>query len=229
MDKVKNIYPCSDYYTLSSTQKHDQGWDTTFVEVYGLDDKKLTEYVYHYPSKTPPFFPFKTKEGKWYALYSESYHRTYVMDLDTGLKVAEDDTLRLDSPYDKSGFCPVKYWIEPFFKYSYELEGEDKILYSEYPGDSNETYSHHSTIGFVAGCYWGNDWEWQIKAIDLSSIESGTIHIYDPDNQYFAMPRRCTDLSTICGVDPDDNGDTESAWILNSSFSIVDNKLIDRD
>jgi hypothetical protein len=71
----------SRFYVKSSEYRYpdqkENTWSYTKVEIFDKDqgDIKIGEYLRNYHHKGP-FFPFKRADGQWFALYSETYHRS---------------------------------------------------------------------------------------------------------------------------------------------------------
>lgn len=125
------------------------------------------------------FHPFKSKEGKWYTLYTEGEgDHSLVMSLPDCTQIAKCDTIRGNG--DTSGFYPVQFYV-PFVAEMDFGNGIKKYTNLEDMGplekEDEEHYMshnwHHLDIGFVYGCYWAYPYE--IKVLDLSKIEEGKI------------------------------------------------------
>lgn len=227
------------YTKISEYRLLDQkpnSWSCTKVEIFDKEqnDIKVGEYIRNYPTKTlKTFFPFKSKNGNWYALYSETYHRTYVMSLPDCVKIAECNTLRLDSEFDKSGFCPLSYWVPSVYakdsrwidkSYWHDIEEEGVIAkdYAQY-------HWHHLDFGFVYGCYWGGSY--YIQKIDLSQIDNGVVEISNPFNPN-TLPEKIVDFSQVIDIYVDEEeGSAYGVGVLGKSYMFHDgsNKIMTKE
>lgn len=133
-------------YTVKTTKVPTKPgyWDHTQVEIF-KDDTKIGEYTRNYSAFYNTFFPF-TQNGKDYALISEHYTGTSVIELPSCKIIAEE-------PKAAFGFCPTDFYVPK--------EIPDRGLKGQF--------------GFVAGCIWGDDTSWKIQYLDLSQIENGII------------------------------------------------------
>lgn len=239
MEKEKNIQPPHKsrfYVKCEEYRKPDQKegtWSYTKVEIFDKEqgDVKIGEYLRNYHSKGErTFFPFKRADGKWFALYSEVYHQTYVMSLPDCKKVAECDTRRMESKFDTSGFCPCEFWVpfvsawemtwdEKFQKEYNKPATEIKWTDPEEDGVIDEPYDtidwHHLDFGFVYGCYWGG--EYYIQKIDLSKIDEGTISISAPFSPC-EVPRKVKHFSQVIEVMVDDDKGAAYGVSVNGEF-----------
>lgn len=132
------------------------------------------------------FHPFKSKEGKWYALYTEGEgDHSLVMSLPDCVQIATCNTMRGNG--DTSGFYPVQFYIPFVTEMNYGNGIGKKYTNFEDMGplekeDEEHYLSHdwyHLDIGFVYGCYWAYPYE--IKVLDLSGIEQGKITLSNVD------------------------------------------------
>lgn len=154
--------------TVKSTTS---AWDTTRVRIY-QDDTQIGEYYRNYPAFFNTFVPFKQRingEVKEYALFSDSYTRTAVMELPSCEVVAEE-------PNTSFGFCPVDFYVPYEEPWSVKSNGID-LDFEGIPG----------TFGFVAGCHWGDDSSMKVQYFDLSNIANGVIERSDPFG-YLELP-----------------------------------------
>jgi hypothetical protein len=169
-------------------------WDVTRVGVWDQWNAAglVTEYTYGYPSKSPPFEPF-WQDHHPYALFSDDYTRTSVMDLETGGVIATE-------PADPWGFCPVELWVPDWWDHN-----DGSILPGSLYWEESDKLPD-GTWGLVAGCVWGDDWSWKIQYLDLSRITegiltrderfgyislAGTLHQgvhYDPEGDRLTLP-----------------------------------------
>jgi len=187
--KSRFYVKCSEYRKLLQSPGT---WSYEKVEIFDKEqnDQKIGEYIRNYPSSgEQTFFPFKNEKDEWFALYSQTYHRTYVMSLPDCKKIAECTSERTNCP-DSSGFCPVQYWVpsvcawemtwdkkfqKKFNKPEKELIWKDTEEDGEFDENYNKIKWHHLDFGFVYGCYWGGPFF--IQKIDLSNLESGKVKI----------------------------------------------------
>lgn len=161
-------------------------------------DKQIGEYVRNYNSFFNTFCPFCIN-GKWYALYSENYTCTYVMELPSCKKIGGED------PHGH-GFCPTDYFIP--------IKDDEK---------EDPEYSKH---GFISGCVWGDDSSWKIQHLDLSKIGEGIIK-RDSRFGYIEMPRNTKRLSDIIELDEWDSDKFHDTIEIGMSFRFKLNGELD--
>jgi hypothetical protein len=150
-------------------------WDVADVRIlrrYGNGNPSPVVAEYHRDYRgRPPFEPFRQVmhgEERHYALISLHYEQTDVMDLSTGRIIASEDC-GADEP-DGYGFCPVGFYVPDW---------RDVHDDSDFPGawhwDDRHDRWPDGTLGFVWGCYWGDDNGWKVQALDLTGIAEGVI------------------------------------------------------
>jgi len=132
---------CWNYLLVSIFQKQEDG-----------SKVKIGEYLRHYHALMRTFCPF-IKDGKEYALYSEDYTATSVMELPSCKKIAGEKP-------DGNGFCPTDFYV-PCSEDNEETDSEEIKI--------------DGLFGFVGGTVWGDDWSWKVEFLDLSQIEQGII------------------------------------------------------
>ncbi len=91
------------------------------------------------------FHPFVGQGGKLYALYSRHYTATRVMSLPDCRDLGGEEPA-------SGGFCPVEFFV---------------------PYDPERGLD--GSVGFVAGCVWGDDSSWKVQFLDLSRVAEGVI------------------------------------------------------
>jgi len=143
------------YFTREESVTTKPGcWDVLDVKIFrkGEDGKEdqVGFYRRDYGDMFRTFHPF-VKGDKEYALYSDDYTRTAVMELPSCRFVCGEEG-------DTFGFCPVDFYVPN--KEEDELIGERGL---------------DGSFGFVAGCIWGDDCTWKVQWLDLSGIEKGII------------------------------------------------------
>ena len=188
-------------YSAEEIEKIDNGkgyWSYIKIGVFetlnGVKNK-IGEYKRSYPNMFSTFFPF-FQDGKWYALYSEDYTATSVMELPSCKKIAGEE------PH-AHGFCPTTFYV-PY--------NDTRLL--------NSDPKTAETIGFVSGCVWGDDSSWKIQFLDLSDIKNGNIK-RDARFGYIELPNNLELKDTIdfsdWYYDPDDDpdGDWEKRLSIN--------------
>ena len=107
------------------------------------------------------FEPFRQGDRE-FALISQNYSRTAVLDLLSGEIVAEEGSERGD-------FCPVGFYVPDWW---------DVHSGSIVPGCERWTGDYEwqkGDFGFVWGCIWGDDSTWKVQHLDLSRIAHGEI------------------------------------------------------
>jgi len=128
------------------------------------------------------FEPFRQGD-KHFALISTDYVCTDVMDLQTGEIIASQEPPldRGGKPQSSLGFCPIEFFVPDWWE---QHDGSVK------PGDtywSDDKVMPNGTIGWVAGCVWGDDSSWKIQRLDLSLIQEGII-TGDDRYGYISLP-----------------------------------------
>lgn len=160
--------PRDKYFAKGAPKANRPGtWDSTIVQVHrrGVDaseTKLICEYERNY-GLLQTFEPFR-KDGRDYALISRDYTKAAVLDLSTGLVIAEESE---DSP--GAGFCPVGFYVPDWW----DIHRDSVIPGSPYWDDDLEWPT--GMFGFVWGCYWGDDSSWKVQYLDLKEIENGVI------------------------------------------------------
>ena len=156
-----------DSYFVRDTRKENRPgtWESTIVEVFrragaGVEPQKVCEYERNY-GLLHTFEPFR-QGSREFALISPQYTGTSVLDLATGLVIAEE-------PISSRGFCPVGFYVPDWW----DIHDESVIPGSEYWSADREWPS--GEFGFVWGCVWGDDSSWKIQHLDLTGIQSGVI------------------------------------------------------
>jgi len=205
-------------------------WSYTLVEIFDKEqgDIKIGEFKRNYSSLgESTFYPFKSKSGEWYALYSEKYTVISVMRLPSCEKICSTE----DSAW---AFCPAKIWVPSIAWGSFTMDGKErKFSYEIDDGDEiDEDYRlsdwHHLDVGFCCGCVWGDDSSWKIQLLDLRKIEEGII-INKPSFGYIEVPRKVKDFSLVINPIVDDFSDrllyvnvNGIDYKLDENFDVVD-------
>jgi hypothetical protein len=147
---------------------------TTDVKIFKNSDL-IGSYVYGLDFIEPPFYPFEHK-NKWYALFSEDYTASSIMELSTC------ETVWSTEPHT-FGFCPVEFYVP---KYQKKLSADDgaivNVLRSDFqnPGLSEnqlcifDQITYHD-FGFVSGCIWGDDSSLKIQFFDFKDLDKGIV------------------------------------------------------
>lgn len=110
-----------------------------------------------YPSLLGTFHPFIGPDGATYARYSPHYTGTRLMRLPGCVDIGGE-------PPSDEGFCPADYFAP--FDPARGLDG---------------------TIGFVAGCIWGDDSSWKVRFVDLLRVTEGRLAV-DERFGYLELP-----------------------------------------
>lgn len=109
------------------------------------DGEVIGAYDRNYPAFYTTFLPFIGPDGRTYALYSREYTATRVM------RLPECKDLGGEEPASM-GFCPVEFLV---------------------PYDPERGLD--GSLGFVAGCVWGDDSSWKVQFLDLLGVAQGRI------------------------------------------------------
>lgn len=96
-----------------------------------------------------------------------------------------------DDLINGEGFCAVEFYVPDWASWDSDgdggggVESMDTETWEEMSGYREDI--HTGQLGFVAGCYWGDDSSWKIEAVDLSRISEGII---SQDNRfgYISLP-----------------------------------------
>lgn len=151
-----------------------------FQQKYGEEPIQIGSYVRNYSSFYNTFFPFKHKNGKWYALYSKQYTATRIMELPSCKDLGGENN-------SANGFCPTGYYVPNYLRRSYYSGKEkEKVFYEDDQipeddiwkdgwGECNWNDLKYRDFGFIAGCTWGDDWSWKIQYLDLSEADKGIL------------------------------------------------------
>jgi hypothetical protein len=131
------------------------------VEVLDADGQTVATYDRNYSHLFRTFEPFRQGE-RMFALISQDYTATAVLDLTTGKVIATEEP-------SAWGFCPTGFCVPDWW---------DLHSGSVLPGSLhwNADYEFpRGDFGFVWGCIWGDDSSWKVQYLDLSRIEQGEI------------------------------------------------------
>lgn len=158
-----------DLFTVRLGEKQDTGpgtWQFQPVEVLDSVGGVNFTYIRKYPFFYATFEPFWQWTGDYwhpYALISEDYVRTSVLDLARKKIVAEEEA----KPW---GFCPTEFFVPDWWD-----EHDGSVLPGHEYWDERRDSWPSGQFGFVAGCLWGDDSSWKIQYLDLSKISEGVI------------------------------------------------------
>lgn len=199
MKEIKHKYYVKTKEIKNESKDGRKYWSYTLVEIFDRDgDKKVGEYTRKYPNYgQSTFYPFQIGD-KWFALYSEDYTCTNLMELPSCKKIGGEKS-------NQFGFCPVEFYVPryqvvrfkskirpkdekeedrwlTYLNHDYQ-DGEDHLI-EDMQEDNGEYETETSDIlyqnfGFVAGCVWGDDSSWKIRHIDLKDVEAGVIDVTD--------------------------------------------------
>lgn len=159
-------------YSLKTSKKKNKPgqWDSILCEIHNSKGERLGEYIRHYPSFVEStFFPFQMN-GKDYALYSADYNTVSVMSL-PDCKPIE---LKPECVEQLNNFCPVEIYIPRFSD-----RGDSRLQLQKGDHEYETGYTGFSSLAFVSGCVWGDDYSWKLNLLDLSNIEKGELWYVD--------------------------------------------------
>jgi len=173
------IIKCPYFIKTKKVKSHPGCWDINEVSIYQKfdngEEKKIGEYKRMYSNMFNTFHPFM-QDGKWFALYSDDYTRTGVLELPSCKEIAGEKG-------HSKGFCPVDYYVP----YDHE--------------ELTECGPHFcGKFGFIAGCVWGDDSSWKIQYLDLSQIQQGKLK-RDDRFGYIEMPDSVDNLIDCISFD----------------------------
>lgn len=176
-------------------------WGKLLVEIF-KDEEKIGEYERNYGSLFNTFAPFE-QNGQYYALYSKDYTATRIMSLPDCKDIGSEEPhahgfcpvdyyvpqLRIRK-FEKDEIDPKPYnprhdpnkWAtitNGIYNWSKSQEYKDACQkHDEEYKIWNEKHPYikkYADWGFIAGCYWGADFAWQIMFLDLSEASKGII------------------------------------------------------
>ena len=99
------------------------------------------------------------------ALISRDYTRTAVLDLASGMVIAEET----QDASPGAGFCPVGFYVPDWW----DVNDGSRLPGSEHWCADDEWPI--GDFGFVWGCYWGDDSSWKVQYLDLTRVQQGVI------------------------------------------------------
>jgi hypothetical protein len=206
-------------------------WDTAHAVIYD-EGIAVAAYQRNYPGK-PPFEPFRQRAAdgteRDFALVSAHYMSTRVLDLSTGKTVATEDhaadcegRLKEKGKHCNCGygFCPVGFYVPDWW----DVHDGSIQPGSEYWDDKHDRWPD-GTLGFVWGCYWGDDNGWKVQALDLSGVQDGVIK-RDERFGYLHIDDNSSDPKTFIRVDSSDGNGPVVTFSVPRTYSIGTGKLI---
>ncbi len=174
------------FYAVAAEKKNKPGtWSYSVMTIYD-NGVEIGQYERNYPSYgAQTFEPFELS-GKWFALYSPNYTATRVMSLPDCRDLGGEER-------HSAGFCPVDLFVPRYRvvmtrsladgvaneNWAFEKAAESA---TDHEFDAGKTRHEvrvgawrNLTIGFVAGCVWGQDTSWKLQTIDVSRAAEGII------------------------------------------------------
>lgn len=144
-------------------QPHPKGWPGMDITIRDLvEDKDITHYYRNFSGV--PFYPFR-QGGKNYALISDKYTESAVIDLRSGEIIAREQ----QNP-EEEGFCPVGFYVPDY----YDVHDGSVLPGGEW-WDPKTDEGPAGGFGFVWGCVWADDWAWKVQYLDLSRVRDGIL------------------------------------------------------
>ncbi len=174
-------YPGTPYSVEVSAVENDPGtWNSSHVKVMHLGNV-IGEYVRNYPLHArETFCPFMASDSNWYALYSAGYTECRVMRLHDD---RIEDWCGISALADR-GFCPAEFYV-PQYRYHDSVVMTD-VEYSTYQEFLNDTpdsdLTRFCTLGFLAGCFWGDDAGFSLRVLDLTEVPGKVLHVREFGN-----------------------------------------------
>lgn len=187
------------------------GWRSASVEIFG-NHGRVGGYIRNHAGWADTTFePFEF-DGVWYALYSSDYTATRVMRLPDCVDLGGEER-------SGAGFCPVEFYV-PRYKvvtrtdqstgeqvadeewwFEHKAKDQPEKIKTIFGIDLNLGPWRSLSVGFVAGCHWGDDRSWKVEVIDLSHAAVGLIS-RSARFGYFEIPknmslREVIDLDTF--------------------------------
>lgn len=174
------------YFVRYEKKKIKEGcWEVLDVSIYQRNEdgseNKIGGYLRWYPSLFDTFVPF-IKDDKEYALFSADYTKVSVMELPSCRVIATA----------AGDFCPMEFYVPTNLRIMKIINGSDgKFDHIDYEGYLD------GQIGFMSGCYWGDDSGGpKMQFLDLSQIENGIL-TYDDRFGYFELPGKLEEVIQI--------------------------------
>jgi hypothetical protein len=154
--------------TLSAKPNRPGTWNSTLVEVFRRNlstgnVERICEYERNH-AMYQTFEPFR-QGNREFALISRNYTRTAVLDLASGMVIAEE--AQDGSP--GGGFCPVGFYVPDWW----DVNDGSKLPGSKFWSADDEWPS--GDFGFVWGCCWADDSSWKVQYLDLTQVQQGVI------------------------------------------------------
>jgi hypothetical protein len=231
------------YYVKPKNNNNNSYGQKQLIEIFNKQThQKVGEFERNYHGfGESTFAPFKRDE-QWYAIYSPSYVALSVMKLPECTYLGGEDQ---DNPH---GFCPVEV-IVPKFQWAVNKATPESEL-DQYPEQNHhwllrERYEKlydselwepdqpvfHENFALVAGCYFGNDWAWEIQMRDISSAHLGVIRTIK-EFPYCVLPRK-VDLKNAIELSVFEQYDKSDKNAININLTIhkcvrLDNTKEDR-
>lgn len=161
-------------------------WASTRVELF-RNGNPIGEYIRNYSSLAlETFYPFMSKSGQWYALYSTHYTALRVMKINE--YSIEDWCGEEPSSY---GFCPTDLYVPQYAIINEILETDNRYQtydeFSSYLTDQTSSKVEYAEFGFLAGCVWGDDGSSKLKYINLQQVDQRLIEIEEKFG-YWELP-----------------------------------------
>lgn len=148
-------------YRAHATTIEPGGFARTHVEIW-CENTVVAEYDRNY-AMLDTFEPFRQGDRD-FALISNDYTTTAVLDLQTGVVIAAEEP-------DPRGFCPVGFYVPDWWDI-HNGNGRFPGTLNWFPADDEWPTGD---FGFVWGCEWGDDASWKVQYLDLSGIQQGVV------------------------------------------------------
>lgn len=190
--------------TIENIDNGPGAWNSLRIGIYDREDKQIGEYNRNYSSLYRTFHPFQLR-GNWYALYSKDYTATRIMSLpdcrDIGGEARDQwgfcpvdyyvpclsDLLFHHIPGcprdwengnkpDGHRSCTCHAPHSPECPYTTDKKPCNSCAARKtYDALHWEWVFSERTMGFIAGCVWGDDSSWKIQFLDLSRADEGIV------------------------------------------------------
>ena len=167
-------------------------WNILEVNILDHEKNKVGSYSRNYSDLYRTFFPF-VKDGKEYALYSNHYMYTRVMELSNCKDLGGEDKSNVDY---ENHFCPIEFYVPTYRSFKFDFNGKEEQDWLKGDECLDKDYEKlklspikYCNFGFVAGCFWGDDSSCKIQFLYLSEVEKGIIK-RDERFGYLEMPSK---------------------------------------
>ena len=168
------------------------------------------------PVKYHNFYPFKSKSGRWYAFFNNSYSDIKIYDLETG-ELWFTNFYSYNPEFDFSenkrdsriyyDHTNVSTYVPSFIKDSFILKEKEHVYYINdfsFDEDFEDSQLPKEELDFLPIAFnmwtiWAADYEFYVDVLDLSDIDNKVVKIYN--NISYTVSRSVDKVRDIIKVD----------------------------